>query len=264
MGIKADNTMPATPILDNLLTSNNVFDIANNLDAYQSLLRQSNGVKTLNMTEEMAIAVAVDKYLCNAQEMPQNAVISLQTTFYQHEPNNEHIDLINQIQASFDLKIQKLQDSMSLSSKTDEEIRRLCEERGYNLRPKCVQNIKLEKDPEAAILVVCGKKKIIKGNMTMFVANQFFGGRRRKRWLIDNLYEEYMGDQFEYSQSCIGKNGVDSDMKKVIRNFQKQFDTGVKEINIFIGRILGTQKDFIEYVGKGSYTLNNDLLPPKN
>ena len=64
------------------------------------------------------------------------------------------------------------------------------------------------------------------------------------------------------SRGCLmgarGNSGV------ILSQFFRGLYVAIKEINNFIGRVLGTQKDFIVYFGKGIYGLDPTLIRQQN
>lgn len=233
-----------TPILNNLLSSNNVVSV----NRYQELLRVVENAGGIAKTLEQATAQAVDSFLCDL--IPLNNLIS------------------NEIQFNAQF-VQIPTDFISVIDKMDARIKILIEEVEGLKQLKQIKTIEYQKNTESPFLVINGRERAMSGDKMAFVAEQFFGGRKltaKKRWLIDNLYYDYSGDYIKNKKSFIGnkQTHAENPTKTKIASFQKGIDSAIKEINNFIGRVLGTQKDFIVYFGKGIYGLDPTLIRQQN
>ena len=235
-----------TPILNNLLSSNNVVSV----NRYQELLRAVENAGGIAKTLEQATAQAVNSFLCDLALIPSDNVMS------------------NEIQFNAQF-VQTQTDFISVINKMDARIKILVEEVEGLKRLKQVETIEYQKNTESPFLVINGQERAMGGDKMAFVAEQFFGGRKlttKKRWLIDNLYYDYSGDYIKNKKSFIGnkQTHAENPTKTKIASFQKGIDSAIKEINNFIGRVLGTQKDFIVYFGKGIYGLDPTLIRQQN
>ena len=233
-----------TPVLNSLMSSTDVVDASR----YQELLRIVENAGGIAETLEQATAQAIDSFLCNLT--PSDNLIS------------------NEIQFNAQF-VQTPTDFIGVINKMDARIKILIEEVEGLKKLKQIETIEYQKNTESPFLVINGQERAMSGDKMAFVAEQFFGGRKlttKKRWLIDNLYYDYSGDYIKNKKSFIGnkQTHAENPTKTKIASFQKGIDSAIKEINNFIGRVLGTQKDFIVYFGKGIYGLDPTLIRQQN